>query len=268
MGQETKTRILSALGFMALFGLCLFLGQPAIALFLAVCFLQVQRELHELFAKVELHYPLWLVGFPVVVWCVLFGLQKLTLNYAGVVFGMGFLLSLLVSLSRARSLVAAGKNLVGIVLGYLWGLSGTVCGLLLLSGGALLQRWFLVAVLACIAADTGAYFAGRRWGVTKLAPLISPGKTVQGSVGGLWASGVVVALMFYGWGWSALFGFGWGLLIAVVAQLGDLIESLLKRLAGVKDSGSFLPGHGGALDRFDSHLFVLPLVYFGAVLFG
>jgi phosphatidate cytidylyltransferase len=118
------------------------------------------------------------------------------------------------------------------------------------------------------ASDTGAYFAGRLIGGRKLIPSVSPGKTVAGSVGGLVLT-VAVAYAFVHWLLvpRAQLGFTpWGLVlfglaISVVAQIGDLAESLLKREAGVKDSGSVFPGHGGVLDRLDSLFFVLPAAY-------
>lgn len=118
------------------------------------------------------------------------------------------------------------------------------------------------------ASDTCAYFVGRRWGTRKLIPSVSPGKTVQGAVGAL--IGTTVAAVGYGqllshfptYRLDPLEAIAFGLLISVAAQVGDLAESLFKRDAGVKDSGVLLPGHGGALDRFDSLLFTLPLGYF------
>jgi len=115
--------------------------------------------------------------------------------------------------------------------------------------------------------DTFAYFAGRLWGKRKLIPKVSPGKTVAGSLGAvigtpLAAVGYALFLQRFG-SWqpglveAALFGVA----VSIAAQVGDLAESLLKRDVGVKDSGKLLPGHGGALDRFDSLFFTLPLGY-------
>jgi phosphatidate cytidylyltransferase len=118
------------------------------------------------------------------------------------------------------------------------------------------------------ASDTAAYFGGRTFGRRKLIPSVSPGKTVEGAVWGV--AGTVLAGAVYGHlvlhSWiglpiGMLFGVLAGLLISPVAQLGDLAESLLKREAGVKDSGTLLPGHGGLLDRFDSLFFTIPVTY-------
>lgn len=123
-------------------------------------------------------------------------------------------------------------------------------------------------VLLTWTSDTFAYFAGRAWGRHKLIPRVSPGKTVQGAVGALVGSvavGAAYSLLLRDFGSyapSVLEGAVFGMMISVVAQVGDLAESLLKRDAGVKDSGTLLPGHGGALDRFDSLLFTLPFAYF------
>jgi len=133
------------------------------------------------------------------------------------------------------------------------------------------HRWLLTALAIVWAADSGAYFAGRAFGRRKLAPRISPNKTVEGLLGGL-AAGLVVAL---GFGWLAgvaAADIGWLLLVAALAVLasvlGDLFESLLKRHAGAKDSGSVIPGHGGVLDRIDGVLAALPVFALGKEIFG
>jgi phosphatidate cytidylyltransferase len=124
----------------------------------------------------------------------------------------------------------------------------------------------MLPVLATWASDVGAYFAGRAIGGRKLIPSVSPGKTVAGAVGGLILTGIVAVLYErYALKPYAQLAFlpgralAFGLAVSVAAQLGDLVESLLKRDAGVKDSSRLIPGHGGVLDRVDSLLFVLPL---------
>ncbi|ASC74075.1 Phosphatidate cytidylyltransferase [Halomicronema hongdechloris C2206] len=117
---------------------------------------------------------------------------------------------------------------------------------------------------ACIwAADIGAYVMGRWIGRTPLSN-ISPKKTVEGAIFGLLASIIVALLGAYGLGWPSwpLMGAALGGLIGISSLLGDLTESLMKRDAGVKDSGALIPGHGGILDRTDSYVFTAPLVYY------
>jgi phosphatidate cytidylyltransferase len=120
-------------------------------------------------------------------------------------------------------------------------------------------------------ADTGAYFAGRRWGKTRLAPGISPGKTWEG-VGGAVAAMVLSSLLLYHWG--VLAGVAWPavLLLCLLAGcfsiVGDLFESLVKRRRGVKDSGNLLPGHGGVLDRIDSLTAAAPVFLFALTVMG
>ncbi|WP_281165038.1 phosphatidate cytidylyltransferase [Liquorilactobacillus sicerae] len=112
--------------------------------------------------------------------------------------------------------------------------------------------------------DTGAYLFGRRFGKHKLAPHISPNKTWEGSIGGTLLALVVGIIFNLFWpqitNWALAVGMI--LVLSIVGQFGDLVESALKRFYGVKDSGRILPGHGGILDRFDSLLFVLPVAHF------
>lgn len=123
--------------------------------------------------------------------------------------------------------------------------------------------WLILMLVCTWANDTAAYLVGRRWGRRRLVPAVSPGKTVEGSIGGVLGS-IMAAF------WVTLFYPGLpvgdmlilGALAGVAAQAGDLVESAIKRQACIKDAGSLIPGHGGILDRFDSMLFTAPLVYY------
>ena len=117
--------------------------------------------------------------------------------------------------------------------------------------------------------DVFAYFVGKRFGRRRLAPILSPKKTLEGAIGGLLGS-VLVSYLFA----SYIYPFLslpkmllLGLMVGVAAEVGDLLESAFKREAGIKDSSMLIPGHGGILDRFDSALFTAPLVYYFVLLF-
>ncbi len=115
---------------------------------------------------------------------------------------------------------------------------------------------------AVLLTDVGCYYAGTKFGKHKLAPVVSPNKTIEGSIGGIICAVLGAVLVGYvigvQWYLSAIAG----LLCTVFAQIGDLCESLIKRDAGVKDSGNSLPGHGGFLDRTDSFVFTIPVMYY------
>ena len=122
------------------------------------------------------------------------------------------------------------------------------------------RGWILLLVLAVWSYDTGAYLVGKNFGRTKFLTHISPSKTIEGLVGGVVATTVVVAIMLWGLGQNPLHALALGPLAALAAQAGDLAESVIKRAAGAKDSGTLIPGHGGVLDRVDSFLFAAPVV--------
>ena len=126
----------------------------------------------------------------------------------------------------------------------------------------------MFALLIVWLTDTGAYMIGRKLGRHKLWPAISPNKTIEGSVGGVVLALITAAiyLMFFPQYYTFWPMMGIALCLSVIGQIGDLIESALKRFYGVKDSGKILPGHGGILDRFESLLLVLTLLHlFGIV---
>lgn len=134
-------------------------------------------------------------------------------------------------------------------------------------------RW-IILLLACVwAYDSFAFFIGSRFGRRKPWPLISPNKSIEGVTGGLLGSTIAATVAFrlllpgLGLGMLMSYALPFGLSVGVLAQTGDLFESALKRTFAIKDSGRFLPGHGGLLDRVDSVLFATPFVYYFLVMF-
>jgi len=123
------------------------------------------------------------------------------------------------------------------------------------------RAWVLIVVLAVWSFDTAAFLVGRRFGRRRFIPHISPGKTIEGVIGGTIAAIVVSAVLATVVGRSTIAGLGLGLVIAVAAQAGDLVESMIKRAAGAKESGRLIPGHGGMLDRIESFLFAAPVAF-------
>lgn len=134
-----------------------------------------------------------------------------------------------------------------------------------------LAQPFLIILLTLLltwASDTGAYCAGKLWGKNKMIPLISPNKTWEGAIGGLVLSSIVALLFFLITDMQSTnlaYVLALGIGASIMAQFGDLFISGIKRFFQVKDSGKILPGHGGILDRFDSFLLVVPLIYYYAL---
>lgn len=161
-------------------------------------------------------------------------------------------------------LTFVAKNCLGLV--YICFLPATVAWILQTNNGL---EWFFCLLTVVFAGDIGAYLFGVTLGKNKIAPLLSPKKSVQGAIGGLFFS-LLAALSFKYFIPTvplyilAISGFFGGLL----GQIGDFFESLIKRVSGVKDSGAIMPGHGGVLDRLDGVFFAAPLFYFFATYFS
>jgi phosphatidate cytidylyltransferase len=257
-------RVATALIVLPALLLAFFLGPPVLGVALVAAAAAIGlAEFFRLMRAREIR-PLRRTGF------VLAAAMFLDVAYPGW-YGAPFwplaaLLLLTVTLRRGVSLPetvpAAAATLLGAT--YLGALGGTIGALRILppmADGA----WRLVLLLAIImAADTAAFFVGHAFGRHRLAPDVSPGKTIEGAIGGV-LGGALGALALRGIGLPALpllDTIGLGLLVSGMGILGDLDESLLKRWAGVKDSGTLFPGHGGMLDRLDSLLFGAPLLYY------
>lgn len=180
----------------------------------------------------------------------------------------GLLLSLLLLFSfspRERAFfnwawLVVGVWYIGWMLGYWLELRSLPSG----------RDWAFLAAFATFACDTGAYAVGRAWGTHRVAPAISPGKTWEGALGGFGSALLIALAACAAPVFIAVELACWQLIVAgclagLAAQVGDLVESLLKRNMGVKESGTLLPGHGGVLDRFDGFIFVGPVMYYYAL---
>lgn len=261
------TRIISGL---ILFALLVFtLWSPNPLYFTAFAVLAIALGLHEFYAlaqKVGLNCPVGpaylagaasLAGFYFSRWeLVLAGPVALAI--------VGLILLMRRPAEFDRALATAAATVFGVV--YVVLLAGFALAIKLLDtpterlGSKLLGFFFLVI----IASDTGAYFSGRALGRHKLAPNVSPGKTIEGSIGGLALSLVAAALakMLFFAELPWLHAIILTIALVILGTFGDLAESMLKRGAKTKDAASLIPGHGGILDRLDSLLFNAPLIYY------
>jgi len=173
---------------------------------------------------------------------------------------------MLVHLARPGAMDGAGARMAGSLGGLLY-VALPIAHLCWLHGRQDGWRWVMLVFFVVWVGDTSAYFGGRAIGGPKLYPAVSPGKTIAGAVSGLVGS-VAVAFLARAWFHSTLSAMDClvvGVAGGVLGQLGDLVESIWKRSAGVKDSGRFFPGHGGVLDRVDALLFATPFVYWYAL---
>jgi phosphatidate cytidylyltransferase len=218
--------------------------------------------------------PIWLWGASGVLLILLFFRLPIFPPAAAAAWLMVLMGLMLVTSGDSQPLKSAGAVLLGLF--YVPGLLGHLIliremeptrgylSLMIHRSGADKGFLFLVWIMALVwLGDTGAYFSGLLFGKHKLAPDVSPNKTVEGLLGGA-AVTALAAVGLAGW-WRLGIGTGQALVLALLitalGTLGDLVESKLKRAAGLKDSGSLLPGHGGVLDRFDSLMFAAPAVY-------
>ncbi len=272
--SELRARVLSALVAIPLAAATVYAGGLALAALLAVLGALGARELFAL-ARRQSYRPLAAIGvplaaaLPLVVHLHRLGWIPRPISLAAVVFVALLGAVLFARRSDEQPLTSMAVTTFGAL--YAGGL---------LSFGYLLRHhpWTVSAasgvafvglpVVLTWVSDIAAFVVGKALGKTKLMPSVSPGKTRAGAIGALVAT-ALAAVAYDVWLLrpAAQLALGWeravlvGLVISAVGQLGDLVESLLKREAGLKDSGRILPGHGGALDRLDSLFFALPVAY-------
>ena len=262
-GRDLTAAIVTGVVLVGLLAICYLLGAVALLVLSAVAIFGCALEAFSMFQQAGFR-PATLLGLlgsaGVVVAAYWRGTEALPVVIAVVVCAS--LVWYLARVVEARPLV----NVAVTVLGFAWvGILGSFAGLLLAAHHG--SHLFIGAVVPTVVADLVAWFAGSQFGSHPLAPAYSPSKTWEGAIaGGIAAlvAGAIIGHQLSPWG-GLRHGLELGLVVAVVAPVGDLVQSMLKRDLGVKDAGTLLPGHGGLLDRFDSLLFVLPAVYFLAI---
>lgn len=277
-----KKRVITTLVGIPLLVTIIWFGEPWFTILVALWGLLAALEFYRMVAASKVS-PLTYFGL---IWTLLFILSP-HFDYATLT---PFLLTSAVILSLIWLLLRRQKE--GAFIGWVWTIGGILyIGWLLsyfvaLRGGyhplsiteTTGRNWVFLALFTTFASDTAAFFVGRALGKHHLAPRISPGKTWEGAIAGVFGA-IILSLFFtlpklfsvsnplYLQDFSYWQAIPLGLLVSVFGQLGDLVESLLKRNMGVKDSGTLIPGHGGILDRIDSVVFAGVVVYYYVIWF-
>lgn len=258
-----KLRILAALVLVPILLLVVFVAPKILAVVIIglLCALSVYELLWStgILRQPRLVAYTAVLALLVPLWCY-FGAEPLwgkivTLGFFSLLFGEVLLSRAKLKLERLSVCIVAGM-----LLPYLFS------ALVRILDGANGRLFLLVPFVAAFLSDSGAYFIGRAWGKHKLAPVISPNKSVEGMLGGMVFS--VVGMLIYtlimslvtGLQANYLFAVTYGLIGALAGVFGDLCFSAIKRQTGIKDFGSIIPGHGGILDRFDSVMIAAPLM--------
>ena len=269
-----RKRVITALVGIPLLVTIIWFGEPWFTMLVALWGLLAALEFYRMVAASKVS-PLTYFGL---IWTLLFILSP-HFDYATLT---PFLLTSAVILSLIWLLLRRQKE--GAFIGWAWTIGGILYIGWLLSHFVTLRglddgrNWVFLALFTTFASDTAAFFVGRALGKHHLAPRISPGKTWEGAIAGVFGA-IILSLFFtlpklftvsnplylqdFSY-WQAIL---LGLLISIFGQLGDLVESLLKRNMGVKESGTLIPGHGGVLDRLDSVVFAGVVVYYYVIWF-
>jgi phosphatidate cytidylyltransferase len=261
-----KHRVITAAVGVPLVVIAIWFGDPWFTILMGAAALAGTYEFYHI-AKLDKREPLIYLGL---LWALALVLSPHYHNGSSDVLPLVITATMLISLicllrrpSRETAFrnwawAIAGALYVGWMLSYWLNLRGLEDG----------RNWVFLAMLTTFANDTGAFFIGRAKGKRRLIPPISPSKTWEGAIGGLICAILAAIVITMVINQISPFTFKYwqiillGFLVGLFAQLGDLVESLLKRNMGVKESGNLLPGHGGILDRFDSLIFVGAVVYY------
>ena len=266
-----KQRVLTAVVGLPIIILAIWLGNLWFTILIAAVALGGTLEFYRLVNNAGKGHPLSYFGL---LWAVALIFNPLVLHWESfdtlpITMTLGIVISLVLILFHSKRNEAFNN--------WAWTIAGVLYVAFMLSYWLNLRYldygryWVYLAMLTTFANDTGAFFIGRAKGKHKLAITISPSKTWEGVIGGLFSAilGIIIMTTIFNLisplsleYWQVIpLGFS----VSFFAQFGDLVESLLKRNMGTKESGKLLPGHGGILDRFDSLLFVGPVVYYYVV---
>ena len=272
-----KKRVITALWGIPLLTVIIWFGEPWFTTLVTIWGVLAALEFYKLVTASKVS-PLTYFGL---IWTILFILSRNSdlLSILKPHFDLNLLAPLLLTSAVTLSLIwlllrpqkegaftgwawtIAGILYVGWLLSYLVALRGLDAG----------RNWVFFALFTTFASDTTAFFAGRALGKHHLAPSISPGKTWEGAIAGVFGAIIVSLLFTLRTPLQASFDYWWqaillGLVVSIFGQLGDLVESLFKRNMGVKESGKSIPGHGGFLDRMDSVVFAGIVVYYYVIM--
>jgi phosphatidate cytidylyltransferase len=267
--SDMPTRIVTGIAVAVVALICLKFGRGTATAMVAVIVGLASLELYEAFRRAG-HRPASVIGLLGSITLVVAAYKRGVRAYPDIlVLVMVFsMLWYLAGVVRARANVNIGMTLLGFV--YVGGLGG-FAGLLLTQPNGV--GLVLGMAICAVGYDLFGYFVGSQFGRTRIAPGVSPNKTLEGLVAGM-AAAIVLGVIVSGvikltpWDAKVSYGLALGVVVAIMAPLGDLCESMIKRDLGIKDLGSILPGHGGVLDRFDAMLFCLPAVYYLARYLG
>ena len=255
------TRIISALVGLPILLLFIYLGGGAFAFMVAVL---ATVGLYEFARMTGGKQQFLLVPVLLGVWLMLLGSYLQWENWTALGILITFCIVFAVAVFRfpAFNVEDIAVNFLGLI--YIGWTMACLVAFDGLENGRLLVLYLFVAIWS---SDSGAYFVGRFLGRHKLCPRVSPKKTIEGSMGGIVTTCILLSLLnLYVHMLPPVTVVVIAIVISVIGQIGDLMESLLKRYYGVKDSGKLIPGHGGVLDRFDSVMLAAPVMYYGIII--
>ena len=249
------TRIIAALALVPLLGILIYGGLP-LYIIEVVLISMALHEFYKAFTAKNIK-PIYWLGYVFAIYLGVKNYFRLPISYTFVFGFLLFLISIVYMLTLKHDIIDISVTTLGIM--YV----GVFMDFVILTYDNLPKGHILVWLILIISfmTDTFAYFSGYLFGKHKLIPKISPKKTIEGSIGGIIGSIVCCVIFGYVFKLSIIQMIIIGGLGSVIAQIGDLFASAIKRYVGIKDYGKLIPGHGGILDRFDSVILVAPFVY-------